>query len=45
MNKQIHLDAQAFRTKKIKKVFSKEDPSEIEVMIITKWAEVLGGAL
>ena len=45
MNNQIHKDAQAFRSKKIKEVFSKDKPSEIELEIITKWAEIYGNSI
>ena len=37
---QIHKDAQAFRSKKIGEIFSKEKPTELEIEFVNRWAEM-----
>jgi len=39
---QLHKEAQKFRKKKVEEVFNKKNPSEMELRILSKWAEHYG---
>ena len=43
--KQLHRDAHAFRTMKIKEVFSKDNPTKIELYLVTRFAEIYGDSI
>ena len=40
---QVNSDAQEFRKKKVTEVFSKENPTEIELEIVNRWVEMFKG--
>ena len=39
----LPIKTQLFRSEKIEEVFSKEKPSEMEIEILNRWAEMFGG--
>jgi hypothetical protein len=40
--KLIHKEASKFRKGKIKEVFSKKNPTEEEICLVNRWAEMFG---
>jgi len=41
-NKLIHGEASDFRRKKIKEIFEKDNPTEMEIELVNRWAEMFG---
>lgn len=44
-NKQVHKEASKFRHKRIKEVFSKDNPTEMEIELVNRWVEMFGDGL
>ena len=39
-NKLVHAEANKFRSKEIKELLSKENPTEMEIELVNRWGKV-----